>query len=157
MKIAVISDTHGYGGAIQKCVDIVKEYDLFIHLGDNIRDFHEIEKLSGVKGYGVVGNTDIGSEGEEIMSVTIEGKNILITHGHRFHVKRNIDALSYYCEENKIHIGLFGHSHVNSICKINGILYMNPGSVILPRGGSMASYGSISIEHGQVKAEIKHV
>ncbi|QNO13673.1 metallophosphoesterase [Alkalicella caledoniensis] len=154
MRIAVISDTHGYRSTINKLVEIVKKYDLLLHLGDNIRDFYDIKKLSGVDGYAVVGNTDIGSKGEETLHVEIEGKKIMLTHGHKFDVKWNVDNLSYYCEEHGIDLALFGHSHVNSINEVNRTLYVNPGSPVLPRGGSKPSYASVEIKDNKIYVEI---
>lgn len=152
--IPVFSDTHGFGGSIEKCAKVAKMHETFFHLGDNLRDAVVIEKMSGKKGYKVVGNTDIGVKGEESILLTIGQKRILLTHGHKFGVKSDIDRISYYSEENSIDIAVFGHTHAPLEAKINQITYFNPGSAALPRGRYGASYGLIKIENGTISTEI---
>ena len=154
IEIPVFSDTHGYLGSIEKCIKVAKEHDYFFHLGDNLRDAIQIETMSGKKGYKVLGNTDFGVEGEETIIFTLEGKKILLTHGHRFGVKSGIDRISYYCEENHIDIAVFGHTHVPLEATIGQKLYFNPGSAALPRGRYKASYGLIKISSGSISTKI---
>lgn len=152
--IPVFSDTHGFGASIEKCILTAKNYDFFFHLGDNLRDAIQIERKSGKKGYKVLGNTDFGAKGEEILILTLEEKKILLTHGHRFGVKNGIDRISYYCEENEIDVAVFGHTHIPLELTINQKTYFNPGSAALPRGRYSASYGLITIDKGFVATEI---
>jgi hypothetical protein len=152
--LPIFSDTHGFRESIKKCANIAKDYQYFIHLGDNIRDAFEIEKLSGTIGYKVVGNTDIGAMGDEKILLTLGGKRILITHGHQFGVKSGLDRLSYFCEENNIHLALFGHTHVSLIEEFNGVKYFNPGSTVFPRGGTYRSYGLVKISERGIEVEI---
>ncbi|SHK04108.1 hypothetical protein SAMN02745227_01368 [Anaerobranca californiensis DSM 14826] len=153
--IPVFSDTHGFKETIKKCGEIAMGYDFFFHLGDNIKDALEIEGFCGKQGFKVVGNTDIGAKGDEKILLTIKGKRILLCHGHQFGVKSGLTRLSYYCEENGIDLAVFGHTHVSLITEINGVKYFNPGSAVLPRGGTIRSYGLISISDEGIWLEIK--
>lgn len=154
LQIPVFSDTHLFKGKIEKCAHIAKNYEFFFHLGDNLKDAVEISKLSGKKGYMVLGNTDIAVKGEEEIILELEGVKILLTHGHKFRVKGDVNTLLYYCEENGIDLALFGHSHVSMVEYHNNILIVNPGSASLPRDGSVASYALVTISDRKASAEI---
>ena len=62
-----------------------------------------------------------------------QGKTIFATHGHHFHA----DALPPLSRGD---ILLCGHTHVPAYLKTDGILYLNPGSVSIPKEDSHHSY-----------------
>jgi len=64
---------------------------------------------------------------------------IFATHGHKFH-KGSMPALA------KNEILLHGHTHVPACEQIGECLYMNPGSVSIPKENSY--YGYMTIEKG---------
>ena len=49
---------------------------------------------------------------------------------------------------------LFGHTHVPLCLEEEGVLYLNPGSLTSPRGGSHASYAILEIEKGRAAATL---
>ena len=99
MIIGVISDTHRYVWAIEKTLEKMKDVDMIIHLGDNVQDVKEIEKYFKGRIIYVKGNCDFYSEVPNDIIETIEGMKFLITHGHRYEVKYNIDKLKERAEE----------------------------------------------------------
>lgn len=82
----------------------------------------------------VRGNCDDDPGYPEVDSKRVEGKMVLITHGHLYNVGFGLDQYSYLAEEIGADIALFGHIHQPVAERINGILYLNSGSVAQPRG-----------------------
>jgi len=65
--------------------------------------------------------------------VNFNGRSIVLAHGHKLDEK-NIPAL------NDGDILLCGHTHVPKCEKRDGYIYMNPGSVSIPKENSAHSY-----------------
>lgn len=157
MKIAVVSDTHRMDKYIKRIKDHIKGADILIHLGDNIED---IEKLSvGFNGkvYGVKGNCDFSDiyPSEQILNIC--GKKVFITHGHNYGVKSTLNNIYYKAKEIGADIVLFGHTHENIILHEDGIIFMNPGSVPLPRSNGRY-IGFIDIEeHMEPEVYLKKI
>ena len=150
MLIAVISDTH----RIKKYINIAKEYiksaDVLIHLGDNSEDIEDL--TLGFKGEinGVRGNCDISNNYPKENIIVLEGKKIFITHGDSYGVKYSLNNLYYKSKEVEADIVLFGHTHEELILKEDGIIFMNPGSISLPRLRGR-HIGYIELDNGNVK------
>ena len=93
----------------------------------------------------VPGNCDCRQEVQERI-LLIEGKKILICHGHTFNVKAGYLNLEYAAEERKVDAALFGHTHRVFYDKHNRIAYMNPGSIGQPPYGISPSYGILQVD-----------
>lgn len=131
--IAVISDTHRMGKYIEIGKRYIKGADVVIHLGDNSEDIEELTKdFKGVV-YGVRGNCDLSNTYPTEQLVEIMGKKIFLTHGHLYGVKNNLNNIYYRAKELNADIVLFGHTHENLIKEEDGIVFMNPGSISLPK------------------------
>jgi putative phosphoesterase len=65
-----------------------------------------------------------------------ENKKIFITHGHLYN-KTNMPKLS------KGDIFIHGHFHLPMTERVEGVFYLNPGSVTLPKNNQPNSYGII--------------
>lgn len=155
MRILVLSDTHGnMDDEFIKKIKYEEKFDMLIHCGDCCKDLDYIIKNIGIQNYvNVNGNCDFNKEAEDIEIIELVGKKILITHGHLFGVKRNLDNLTQFAEEKNVDVVVFGHTHKFFSKYINNILYFNPGSACLPTFGEY-SYGILTIENGQVFDEI---
>lgn len=154
MKIAVISDTHGNNKDIIEALVSIDKPDMLIHLGDYVEDGEKISKVLGIPITIVAGNGDPGSNYNEYELVEVNGKRILLTHGHRLNVVRNLDSLYYKALEMEADIALFGHTHVPVNVIYDDIIIMNPGSPSLPRGGSTSkTFGLIEIRE-KIETEI---
>ena len=69
----------------------------------------------------------------------VDNKTLFLTHGHKFS-KENMPPLK------KGDLFLSGHTHIPLFEKENGITFINPGSVSIPKENSPHSY--ITIENG---------
>lgn len=148
MRIFVVSDTHGSTKEFLDKVNIMEKPDLIIHLGDYIRDGIKIEREMGVKTIMVKGNGDyfdLGYNEDEILS--IKGKTIFITHGHKYNVRYDINNLIYKGQEVNADLILFGHTHIPLLIEEYNIMIMNPGSPYIPRGfDKKKTFGIIEID-----------
>ncbi|AJA47446.1 phosphodiesterase [Clostridium pasteurianum DSM 525 = ATCC 6013] len=155
MLIGVLSDTHRINGYIKEACKYTKDCDIIMHLGDNVEDVGEIKQYYKGKIINVSGNcdyTDVPSEKIEI----IEGKKFFLTHGHRYNVKSSLMNLKYKALETGADIVLFGHTHIAISAEEDGILFINPGSVSMPRNGKN-SIAFIEIVDGNIKYNIKNL
>lgn len=155
MRILVLSDTHG--NMIDTFLSKIKNdgvFDMLIHCGDCYKDVAYILKTLNIsKCIQVNGNCDPGVEANDTEEVIIENKKFIVTHGHLFGVKRDLEELKRYAENHDADVVLFGHTH-KSLCKYeNGILYFNPGTACMPTFGKY-SYGKLTIENNVIYDEI---
>lgn len=139
-KILVVSDTHGRRETLQRCIDISAPFDIIIHCGDGVKDLRSADIPGNCVVLAVAGNTDIYSSPDEESSLieNIEGKKVLITHGHLFNVKSGVFSLAKFADEIAADIVFFGHTHQSFLSNNNPVLF-NPGDL------STGSYGIITI------------
>jgi predicted phosphodiesterase len=55
----------------------------------------------------------------------IKGKSFYLTHGHIYNPENPLNINSNYV--------LYGHTHIKGIKKVNDTLYINPGSISIPK------------------------
>jgi putative phosphoesterase len=151
MKILVVSDTHGNYLAPLKCMSYA-EIDLIVHLGDDISDAKELAQLIEIPIVKVPGNCDLGAS--EPRQITLEqgGRIFYITHGDICRVKAGLDLLVQRAQQKKADVVLFGHTHSPMVSKVDGILLVNPGTLMA--GSALQSCAIITIKNGNVSAEI---
>ena len=147
MRIFVISDTHGSTREIINKMQTMEKPDLIIHLGDYVEDGIKIQKELGIETIIVKGNGDyFYPEFEEDEIITIEGRRIFLTHGHKYNVNYGEDNLLYTGQELNEDIILFGHTHIPIFFQESNIMVMNPGSPSMPRGyNKKKSFGILEI------------
>ncbi|SMG49374.1 metallophosphoesterase [Dethiosulfovibrio salsuginis] len=154
-RIGVISDTHGDLHCWQKARGLWGDLEMILHCGDVLShpetegSFYlaqEIRSLS-IPFYVARGNCDRGMDREKIgrsFEPTLElkwmGRSILMAHGHDFSSVREIALL------RTPNIVLTGHTHIASLVRERGTIYMNPGSASAPRGRDPASIAIITEE-----------
>ena len=127
-NIVVISDSHGMLPKDDEFWQILDEADLIFHLGDGIKDIEKLQSVYKDKLEFVLGNCDTFN-GEPFKIVDVEDVRFLLTHGHKFGVKRDLDDLKFECEYQKAQIGLFGHTHEANIAEWPNVTLINPGSI----------------------------
>jgi putative phosphoesterase len=154
MKIGLISDTHGDVFSGEKAIKAMDDVDLILHAGDTYSDAKLLQKITGIDVVAVKGNTDFDCEADSETILTIEDKKIFLTHGHKYSVKSGIDRLYYRALETNSDIVVFGHSHIPIYVEENGIVFINPGSTSIPRGGSNPSYGIIDISKKDIEIKL---
>ena len=157
MKLMIASDIHGSAMWCDKLISSYRDEkadrllllgDLLYHgprnnLPDNYSCKSVIEMLNSLKDeiLCVKGNCD--SEVDQmalafpIMAeyayISVDGVNIFATHGHRFNPSK-LPPLK------KGDILLNGHTHIPALEKTGDIVYINPGSVSLPKENSHHGY-----------------
>ena len=160
MKFLVVSDIHGSYYYAKKFKEIYEKEkpDQIILLGDlyyhgprnSLTEEYSPMKVAGIlndykdKILCIRGNCD--AEVDEMISdfkfhdkieLTIGGARFFFTHGHIYNmdnVPENIDVLVY------------GHLHTGFIEKENGVIFVNSGSISLPKNNTAHSYLTID-EH----------
>ncbi|WP_139905491.1 metallophosphoesterase family protein [Clostridium thermarum] len=149
MLIAVVSDTHRDTYSINNVLKKIEKADILIHLGDNVKDAKDLAaKFKGRTIY-VKGNCDFVPSVESEIIEEIEGKRFLITHGHNYGVKQTLGPLKQTAKSEKVHVALYGHTHVSSVLYEEGIWYVNPGSAWEGRDGA-ESIAMIEIKEGKI-------
>ena len=150
MRILITSDSHRNTLALKRAAESAKPFDAFIFLGDGEDDYNAVTmSLAGIDTYAVRGNNDYDSRLVRTATVEIGGRRFLLTHGHRYGIKRGFEDLADAADQNNCTVALFGHTHRRHFSQMNGVYLFNPGSVALPRDGQPPSYGIITIENGK--------
>lgn len=146
MRILVVSDTHRHVSEFLIKLNDIKKPDIFVFLGDNVDDGERIAAKLQVPSYIIAGNGDWGTFYPQELVIEAAGRKILLTHGHKFNVKYDLNRLYYHAVEQGVDIVLFGHTHVPMRRIGEELLMMNPGSPSLPRGGlTRGSYGELEL------------
>lgn len=158
MKLLIASDLHGSALAVrkligrywdEKCDNILLLGDILYHgprnsLPGEYDTKSVAEQLNVLKDkiWCVRGNCDAEVDQcvldfpimADYMQIPIGGKVIFATHGHHFGPDNPPPIGS--CD-----ILMCGHFHIPEIRQIaDGLIYANPGSTSIPKGGSTASY-----------------
>lgn len=152
MKIGILSDTHMMKNFIDKTIPYLKKCDLIIHAGDNFSDSKYIHSMTNIGIMAVKGNCDFENVEEELV-FEIEDKIIFLCHGDKYGVKYGIDTIESKAKEYDANIVIFGHTHIPLCIDKDEILYVNPGSISLPRQVDYRSFVIMDIENGEVKIE----
>jgi uncharacterized protein len=151
MKILVVSDTHGNYLAPLKCMNFAG-IDMIIHLGDDIGDAKELEQLLEISIVKVPGNCDLGALEPRQITLELGGRIFYITHGDICRVKAGLELLVQRARQKKADVVLFGHTHSPMVSEVEGILLVNPGTLMAE--SKTQSYAIITIKGGSVSAEI---
>ena len=154
-KFMVASDLHGSNIALDKVLAIFEESgaDKLILLGDIFGTGAEemVEKLNRISGRLTIvkGNNDWYYEPENARFVlmkeayeNINGKIAYLCHGHKLN--------DMYLEGYGARIVMIGHVHRPILQDNNGIVFMCPGSMAVPRSGTDKSYAMIDDKKIQI-------
>jgi len=157
MKIGVVSDSHGNRFFLQKAIQKMSEVELIFHLGDLASDGYFISEKLKKPVVSVRGNCDFSLKAPAYQKIEVAGKSFFLTHGHLYHVQFGYDRLIYKAEEEQVDVALFGHTHMSMVFSEKGILFMNPGSTVQPRGGRPRSIGILLIQEGKIIPSIVNI
>lgn len=149
MKILIISDSHGNVANLNYVISNYK-FDYIFYLGDGISDLGTLTKLDNVKF--VKGNCDIFSNAKYEEIVKIGELKFLLLHGHTYNVKQGLGALINYAKTLGVNYVFFGHTHKHFNQEIDGITFLNPGSLSNLRGGEQ-SFVMLNIDNKKTLIE----
>lgn len=144
MKALILSDSHGLTELLQEISERHRnDVDMMIHCGDSELEIDAKE----LKDFNVVrGNCDFRGEFPEEFIHQADGFKIYATHGHLHEIKQTLQKLYYRCRELGATIACFGHSHMLGAEVIDGILFINPGSILLPRMRKEKTYAILDTD-----------
>ena len=164
-RLLVISDSHGRYGIFES---IVRGYgakcDALIFCGDGVGDIARLlyaakndrklmiclpPVIAAVKGncdpstYPLDNGTLYFSE---MIELKVNGRGILITHGHNQGVDWGIETLGLEMQVSECNTAFYGHTHVAREENFKNFKIVNPGSCSRPRGGQPAGFAIATIE-----------
>ena len=164
-RLLVISDSHGRYGVVES---IVRGYgakcDALIFCGDGVSDIAQLlyaqkadSKLAACMPpviAAVHGNCDPSSypldKGvlyfSEMIELMVNGRGILITHGHNQGVDFGLDSLGLEMQVSECNTAFYGHTHVAREDNFKNFKIVNPGSCARPRGGQPAGFAIATVE-----------
>ncbi|WP_391202304.1 metallophosphoesterase family protein [Psychrobacillus sp. L4] len=140
MKLLLMSDTHGDTKMMEQVMQVHQDVDAVIHCGDSELDFAYFE---GKSIHVVKGNCDVDPRFPNDVTFQVENETIYVTHGHLYQIKSTLMPIYYRAQEVQASVVFFGHSHLLGAEVNNGILFVNPGSLHLPRGRKEKSYAIV--------------
>lgn len=154
-KVLIVSDSHMNTGNVKQAIRHHKP-DMLIHLGDieddpdDIQDYLNkvVNEAKGrpideyVKSVYIKGNCDRFFKDKMIgaMLFDINNLKVLATHGHGFYIDAGVDDLLAIAKEKSCDIVMYGHTHVYRDEVIDGVRFLNPGSITFPRKGEPPTY-----------------
>jgi uncharacterized protein len=145
--IGIISDTHGL--LRPEAIAALQGSDRILHAGD-VGKIEILEALAQIAPVTAIrGNIDTGSWARALPStevVEIGAVSIYMLH--------NLAQLDLKPAAAGFRVVIYGHSHHPKIEEKNGILYFNPGSAGPRRFNSPVSGSRLTLDDGNVRAEL---
>lgn len=147
--LIVMSDSHGDRRVVE---DIKARYlgkvDAIFHNGDS-----ELASKDPIwSGISVVrGNCDYDSGYEDSRLMSLPNLTIAQTHGHLYGINFGWDRLDYFAQEVDADICLYGHLHRAAAWQNGKTVFINPGSVLQPRGEiSEKLYAKVTVTDSKI-------
>lgn len=144
VKVGVISDTHGR--LRPEVAEHLRGCDCILHAGDVDRQeiLDRLDEIAPV--CAVRGNNDWGHWARRLpKSRTVE------LGGVKFFLIHNRQDAPWQLGDAQVVV--FGHSHVYLEERLEGRLWLNPGSCAWPRLGTAASMALVTVDGGEVRVE----
>jgi putative phosphoesterase len=163
-----MSDTHGDIKAVSCALEVLNDADLLIHCGDMfyhglfnmIKDSYDPLELSkiinSVKKPIIYARGNCDSEVDQLaldfnildpVRFFFHEDNILyIHHGD----KKGDNELQDLSRKFKFNIAVSGHTHIPRIERKNALIFINPGSPSLPKGGFPPTVGEINFNENMI-------
>lgn len=151
-KIIAFGDIHGHTHNLLGLMPKIEGSDVAIFLGDGEATLEVLPYSLAKKIFAVRGNCDMFSGLPTELLLEIEGKRILVTHGHLYHVKSGRGAIIKATTEQKADIALFGHTHHSQEFREGSTLFIN----VPPLGTSRTDEGGSFLEMTIDKGKITH-
>lgn len=130
----MVSDAHRDTRSIQRLLETMPAVDGLCFLGDCSADGVLLrDGLAALQPkaafYAVAGNNDLNSLDPREVLLPMGGYRIVLTHGHMYRVKQQLDLLTYHALEAQAGAALFGHTHCPLVEYAHGVLLLNPGAL----------------------------
>lgn len=151
-QFVVMSDSHGDYDIVKDIKDRYQgEVDAIFHNGDS--ELKSSDPIwDGI--YVVRGNCDYDDGYPENNVVELNGIIIAQTHGHLYQINFMWDRLDLFAQEAGADICLYGHLHRASAWRMEDIVFINPGSILQPRGEVMEKlYAFVTVTDTTIKVD----
>ncbi len=132
MKCLVVSDSHGDRDILVQLLAAYRgKVDAFFHCGDSelAADDAVFDEMAVVRG-----NMDFDDQFPAVVTQTVAGVPVYMTHGHLVGVNMGLSYLLADAKAANAQLVFFGHTHQLGVERHDGMLVLNPGSISLPRG-----------------------
>ncbi|MCQ2556695.1 MAG: metallophosphoesterase [Ligilactobacillus sp.] len=143
MRYLVVSDCHYDRDILVKLRDYYRgKVDAMFYCGDSeLASDDELWQDFAV----VTGNCDYDPGYDKVVEYRHGDDRILMTHGHLYQVNFGLNHLEELAHEKGANLVFFGHTHQLGVQKLNGVIYLNPGSISYPRGAYANLQGTYAI------------
>ncbi len=145
MRIGVVGDIHGNYYGLKQAVSEMGSIDMLFFTGDGFRDISRLQAETDVHIIGVIGNCDFYSNYPPEQLLNLDGHKILLTHGHLYGVKTDLNRLGMAARNKGAELVVFGHTHMPLNSAWQEIKLFNPGTLSRERSYRGTSYGIIEI------------
>ncbi len=165
MRIGLISDSHisKRGQLWPQVFDAFDGVDAILHAGDlwSLALIDELEEVAPVQV--ARGNGDLGLEHPRLHEQCVfdfGGTTIAMLHDFPSPAWRGAEVVLERARkrfpEASPDVIVYGHTHIEEIHQLNGLLCVNPGSPTLPHNKSLrlGTIGFLTIEGGAARAEL---
>lgn len=150
--LIVMSDSHGDRQVVENIkAHYADKVDAIFHNGDS-----ELESRDSIwNGIHVVrGNCDYDAGYKDSLVTQFDGLTVAQTHGHLYHINFMWDRLDLFAQEAEADICLYGHLHRAAAWQEGKTVFVNPGSVLQPRGEIMEKlYAKITVTDTTIKVD----
>lgn len=165
IRIGLISDSHitKRGQLWPQVFDAFAGVDAILHAGD-VWSPVVLDELEAVAPVHVArGNGDFGVDDERLRDQCLlhfEGTTIVMLHDFPSPARRGTDfvleQVAKRFPNEAPDVLVCGHTHIEEIHQVGGLLYVNPGSPTLPHNKSvrLGTIGFLTIANGGAQAEL---
>jgi uncharacterized protein len=162
MRLCVVSDTHRHRHELLMAVKCAQPLDAILHAGDETSDVSWLVERVNWPIHAVAGNWDTPTDVFPTEAVVDRyGPRIFLTHGHRHRVKEGLSMLAESARQHNAQIVVFGHTHASMAVMLDGIVFLNPGSLAEPRGRREKTFALLDIEEqedeGHFDVRVSHM
>ena len=145
-KVIVVSDTHRQNENYFKVLEMHKP-DMVIHCGDVEGSEYALTEAADCPVHMVAGNNDFFSDLPKELELSVDGYQVLVTHGHHYYVSMSTEILAHEAAARGKQVVLYGHTHKPGVEYREGMYVVNPGSLSYPRQeGRKPSYCIMEID-----------
>ncbi|MDR3240741.1 MAG: metallophosphoesterase [Lactobacillaceae bacterium] len=154
MDYLIVSDTHGDRDILEKIVQAYQGkiramfYNGDSELAADDELFHTLLP--------VIGNMDFDSMFPDDRNYVDSDIKIYQTHGHLYHTERDLNQIRTKATQLDADVITLGHTHQLGAEMIDGKLFINPGSISLPKGQFAylhGTYAILSVEPNEFKVQ----
>lgn len=150
-KWIIVSDNHTEKGILFDVINQYQDVDVAVHLGDSEFTYNDTELTYYHR---VKGNTDFYPEFPNDLTISENGINAYVTHGHLFQVNQSRDKLASTAKSKGCQFAFYGHTHVAKYELLDDVHVINPGSISQSRSNIEETYAELIISDDNTTATL---